>query len=380
MEAKQGQTVETIKGRIQSWFTSSWSSLLVPVLAVLTAFIVGGIVIAVAGGNPISAYLGLLEGAFGSTKALSETSVWASPYIFAGLAVALAFKGGLFNIGAEGQLALGAVASAWVGYALPGLFGIKLPTIIHLPITVLAGIIAGGIWGAIPGWLKARTGGHEVINTIMMNYIALNTVSYLLNGPMKDPNPLNVIARTPEIAESARFIPIFSGYRMHWGFFLAIIIAILVWFLLWKTTLGFEIRTAGANPDAGKYAGVNVGRTIVLSMTLSGMLAGMAGAIEVTALNYRHELGFSIGYGFDAIAIALLAKSHPLGVILSAILFGAMRNGGTRMQFLTQIPVDVISVIQALILLFVAADAIVRYLFRIKARAERVVLTRGWGG
>jgi ABC-type uncharacterized transport system permease subunit len=380
MEAKQGQKNQFLKGRIQNWFTSSWSGLLVPILAVLTAFVVGGIVIAIAGGNPISAYLGLLEGAFGSTKALSETSVWASPYIFAGLAVALAFKGGLFNIGAEGQLALGAVASAWVGYALPGLLGIKLPTIIHLPITVLAGIIAGGIWGAIPGWLKARTGGHEVINTIMMNYIALNMVSYLLNGPMKDPNPLNVIARTPEIAESARFTPIFSGYRMHWGFVLAIIVAILVWFLLWKTTLGFEIRTAGANPDAGKYAGVNVGRTIVLSMTLSGMLAGMAGAIEVTALNYRHELGFSIGYGFDAIAIALLAKSHPLGVILSAILFGAMRNGGTRMQFLTQIPVDVISVIQALILLFVAADAIVRFIFRIKAREERVVLTRGWGG
>ncbi len=380
MEAKQGQKNQFLKGRIQDWFTSSWSGFLVPILAVLTAFVVGGIVIAIAGGNPISAYLGLLEGAFGSTKALSETSVWASPYIFAGLAVALAFKGGLFNIGAEGQLALGAVASAWVGYALPGLLGIKLPTIIHLPITVLAGIIAGGIWGAIPGWLKARTGGHEVINTIMMNYIALNMVSYLLNGPMKDPNPLNVIARTPEIAESARFTPIFSGYRMHWGFILAIIVAILVWFLLWKTTLGFEIRTAGANPDAGKYAGVNVGRTIVLSMTLSGMLAGMAGAIEVTALNYRHELGFSIGYGFDAIAIALLAKSHPLGVILSAILFGAMRNGGTRMQFLTQIPVDVISVIQALILLFVAADAIVRFIFRIKAREERVVLTRGWGG
>ncbi len=380
MEAEQGQENQKFKARIQRWFASSWSALLVPLLAVLTAFVVGGIVIAMAGGNPFSAYLGLLEGAFGSTKSLSETTVWATPYIFAGLAVALAFKGGLFNIGAEGQLALGAVASAWVGYALPGLLGINLPTIFLLPLTVLAGVIAGGIWGAIPGWLKARTGGHEVINTIMMNYIALNMVSYLLNGPMKDPNPLNVIARTPEIAESARFTPIFSGYRMHWGFILAILIAILVWFLLWKTTLGFEIRTAGANPDAGKYAGVNVGRTIVLSMTLSGMLAGMAGAIEVTALNYRHELGFSIGYGFDAIAIALLAKSHPLGVILSAILFGAMRNGGTRMQFLTQIPVDVISVIQALILLFVAADAIVRFIFRIKAREERVVLTRGWGG
>lgn len=380
MDKIQKEENPQTSGRLMGILRSVWNAIGVPLLAVLTAVVVGGVVIAVAGGNPFAAYLGLIQGAFGSTRALSETAVWASPYIFAGLAVALAFKGGLFNIGAEGQLALGAVASAWVGYALPGILGVPIPAAIHLPLTVAAGMLAGGIWGAIPGWLKARTGGHEVINTIMMNYIALNTVSYLLNGPMKDPNPLNVIARTPEIAEGARFMPIFEGYRIHWGFVLAILVAILVWFLLWKTTLGFEIRTAGTNPDAAKYAGVNVARTIVLSMTFSGMLAGLAGAIEVTALNFRHELGFSIGYGFDAIAIALLAKSHPLGVILSAILFGAMRNGGTRMQFLTQIPVDVISVIQALILLFVAADAIVRFIFRIRAREERVVLTRGWGG
>jgi simple sugar transport system permease protein len=291
----------------------------------------------------------------------------------------LAFKGGLFNIGAEGQLALGAVASAWVGYALPDMLGVSLPRIVHLPLAMGAGILAGALWGAIPGWLKARTGAHEVINTIMMNYISLNLVNYLLNGPMKDPNPLNVIARTPEIAESARIPPIFSAYRLHWGFILALVVAFLVWWLLWKTVLGFEIRTAGANPDAAKYAGINVPRTIILSMTLSGVLAGLAGTIEVTALNYRHELGFSQGYGFDAIAIALLGKNHPLGVVIAALLFGAMRNGGTRMQFLTQIPVDVISVIQALILLFVAADAIVRYIYRIRAREERVVLTRGWG-
>lgn len=358
---------------------SAVNAVLVPVLAVLTAMIVGGVVIAMAGGNPFAAYLGLFEGAFGSARGLSETTVWATPYIFAGLAVALAFKGGLFNIGAEGQLALGAVASAWVGYALPDMLGVSLPRIVHLPLAMGAGILAGALWGAIPGWLKARTGAHEVINTIMMNYISLNLVNYLLNGPMKDPNPLNVIARTPEITESARIPPIFSSYRFHWGFILALVVAFLVWWLLWKTTLGFEIRTAGANPDAAKYAGINVPRTIILSMTLSGVLAGLAGTIEVTALNYRHELGFSQGYGFDAIAIALLGKNHPLGVVLAALLFGAMRNGGTRMQFLTQIPVDVISVIQALILLFVAADAIVRYIYRIRAREERVVLTRGWG-
>jgi len=359
---------------------SAGNSLLVPILAVLTAMLVGALVILMAGGNPINAYLGLFQGAFGSAKAWSETAVWASPYIFAGLAVALAFKGGLFNIGAEGQLALGAVVAAWVGYALPEMLGFSLPAIIHLPLAIGLGILAGAIWGAIPGALKAYTGGHEVINTIMMNYIALNMVSFLLNGPMKDRSPNNVSARTPLIAEGARIPVIFEGYRVHWGFVLALVVAFLVWWLLWKTTLGFEIRTVGSNPDAAHYAGINVKRTIILTMALSGLLAGLAGVVEVTALNYRHELGFSVGYGFDAIAIALLGKTHPAGVVLGSIIFAGMRNGATRMQFLTQIPVDVISVIQALILLFVAADAIIRYIYRIKAQEERLVLTRGWGG
>jgi simple sugar transport system permease protein len=355
-------------------------SLLVPVLAILTAVILGGLIIKVVGGDPIAAYQGLVQGAFGSTRALSETAVWATPYIFAGLAVAVAFKGGLFNIGAEGQLALGAVTAALIGYALPGWLHMDIPAYIHIPLAVGLGMLAGAIWAAIPGALKAYTGGHEVINTIMMNYIALNITSFLLNGPMKDPNPLNLVARTPAIAVGARIPPIFPDLRVHWGFVLALLIAGLMWWLLWKTTLGFEIRTVGANPDAAKYAGINVKRTIVLSMAISGALAGLAGAIEVTALNYRHELGFSVGYGFDAIAIALLGKTNPFGVVLAAILFGAMRNGATRMQFLTQIPVDIISVIQALILLFVAADAIVRVIYRVRVREERVVLTRGWGG
>lgn len=353
---------------------------LVPFLAILTAVIIGGIIIIIVGGDPIRAYAGLIQGSFGSTKALSETAVWATPYIFAGLAVALAFKGGLFNIGAEGQLAVGAVFSALIGYALPGWLGFDIPLIIHLPLTIIIGMLMGGVWAGIVGWLKAYTGGHEVINTIMMNYIALNTTSFLLNGVMKDPSPTNVIARTPLIADSARMPEIFEGLRIHWGFILALLVAFFIWWLLNKTTLGFEIRTVGLNPDAAKYAGINVKRITILTMVFSGMLAGLAGSIEVTGLNYRHELGFSIGYGFDAIAIALLGKSHPLGVVLASFLFAAMRNGATRMQFLTQLPVDLISMLQALILLFVAADAIVRYIYRIKSKGERVVLTRGWGG
>jgi general nucleoside transport system permease protein len=370
------QSSSTTKGLLRS----ALDAMLIPSLAILTAVVLGGIIIALVRGNPFLAYYGLIQGSFGSAKALSETAVWATPYILAGLGVALAFKGGLFNIGAEGQLAVGAVFAALIGYALPEWVGRDIPTIIHLPLAIVVGALMGAFWAAIVGFLKAYTGGHEVINTIMMNYIALNTISFLLNGPMKDPNPNNVTARTPLIAESARIPPIISGLRVHWGFVLALLVAVLVWWLLNKTTLGFEIRTVGANPDAAKYAGINVKRIIILTMALSGMLAGLAGTIEVTGLNYRHELNFSIGYGYEAIAIALLGRSHPLGVVLAAILFAAMRNGATRMQFLTQMPVDLISMLQALILLFVAADAIVRYIYRIKAQGERVVLTRGWGG
>jgi simple sugar transport system permease protein len=364
----------------KGFLRSALDAMIIPFLAILTAVILGGIIIISVGGNPLLAYAGLIQGSFGSAKALSETAVWATPFIFAGLAVAFAFKGGLFNIGAEGQLALGATTSALIGYALPRWLGFDIPWIIHLPLAIIVGMTAGAIWAGIVGFLKAYTGGHEVINTIMMNYIALNTISFLLNGPMKDRNPNNVIARTPLIADSARMPSIFEGFRIHWGFVLALLVAFLVWWLLNKTTLGFEIRTVGTNPDAAKYAGINVKRTIILTMAISGMLAGLAGSLEVTGLNFRHELGFSIGYGFDAIAIALLGKSHPLGVVLASILFAAMRNGATRMQFLTQLPVDLISMLQALILLFVAADAIIRYIYRIKTKGERLVLTRGWGG
>ena len=370
------QSISPIKKILQSIS----DAVLIPFLAIFTAVVIGGVIIWLVGGDPFLAYKGLIQGSWGSKKAISETAVWATPYIFAGLAVALAFNGGLFNIGAEGQLAVGATCTALVGYALPAKLGYDLPVYILLPLAIIVGMIAGGIWAGIPGALKAYTGAHEVINTIMMNYIALNTISYLLNGVMKDRSPTNVIARTPLIAESARIPAIFDGLRVHWGFILALAVAFFIWWLLNKTTLGFEIRTVGLNPDAAKYAGINVKRIIILTMVLSGMLAGLAGSVEVTGLNYRHELGFSLGYGFDAIAIALLGRSSPLGVVLASLLFASMRNGATRMQFLTQLPVDLISMIQALILLFVAADAIIRYIYRIKSKGERVVLTRGWGG
>jgi general nucleoside transport system permease protein len=357
----------------------------IPFLAVVTALAVGAVIILLSGKNPILSYWGLLLGAFGSPNAISETFVWATPYMFAGLAVALGFKCGLFNIGVEGQIAIGALCSAFIGYSITG-----LPAIIHLPLAIGCGVLGGFVWGAIPGLLKARTGAHEVINTIMMNYIALFLSNYLLSGPMKDPDPMNAVSQTPKIALSARlprlFPPFYLGdelveLRVHWGTVLAIVMAIVVFWFLWKTVMGFEIRTVGANPNVARYAGINVSRSIVLAMALSGALAGLAGTVEVVGLNYYHTPSFAVGYGFDSIAIALLGKSHPFGIIPAAILFGAMRNGATAMQFQTGVSIDVISIIQALILIFIAADAIIRRLYRIRARGaeEQVTLTRGWG-
>ncbi len=336
-------------------------AILLPVLAVVTALVLGALLISVSGGDTILAYRGLWEGSFGKLQSISETLVWATPYIYGGLAVALAFKAGLFNIGAEGQISVGALASVFVGYALTG-----VPWPFHLLLAIAAGCLAGAIWAGIAGYLKAATGAHEVITTIMLNYVAIQMTSFLVAGPMKDPNPLVAVAQTPKILESARLPPLFAGYRLHWGFVIALLLAAGVYWLLYRTTLGFRIRTVGANPNAARYAGMSVTRTIVLTMALSGALAGLAGTIEVVGLNYYHTAGFSVGYGFDAIAVALLGKTDPFGVIPAAILFGALRAGATRMQFLSQIPIDIISLIQALVLIFVAAPAIIRWLFRIR--------------
>jgi general nucleoside transport system permease protein len=350
----------------------------VPLLAVATALVVGAVVILLAGHDPLLAYEGLWEGAFGSPRALSETLVWTIPYLFTGLAVAFAFQGGLFNIGAEGQLAMGAVAAAWLGYALPGIVGVPLPAVIHLPIVLLGGVLAGALWGAIPGWLKARTGAHEVINTIMLNYVALLAVSYLLSSPLRDPNQSNVISRTPEIALAARLPRLDADLRVHAGLLIALAAVAAVWWLLYRTPAGFAIRTVGANPDAARYAGMPVSWLMVITLALSGGLAGLAGAVEVAGLHYRHELGFSQNYGFDAISIALLGRAHPLGVVPAALLLGALRNGATRMQFLAGVPADVVVVLEGLILLFIAAEVLIRRLYHLPPAGPTLAFTRGW--
>jgi len=308
-------------------------------------------------------------------RPLNESLVTSIPYIFAGLAVALGFRAGLFNIGAEGQIAMGAAFATYVGYSITG-----LPAVIHLPLTILAGIIGGAIWGIIPGWLKAKTGAHEVINTIMMNYIAFRIMSWLLRGPMQRPGAGKPVS---PLIEPSAYLPQFFGppLRLHAGLILAILAAIFVWWLLFKTTIGFELRTVGANPNAARYSGMNVARNIVIAMGVSGALAGLAGANEVLGLNHFLAEGFSPGYGFDSIALALLGKSHPIGVVLAALLFGTLRSGATSMQSLAHVPIDIITMIQALVIVFIAAPEIVRWLFRLRAvgEEEKTVFTRGWG-
>jgi general nucleoside transport system permease protein len=391
---------------------------LVPALAILTGFIIGAIVIVLTNDAAIKAYQNffhapgaavaatwkavataygsLFAGSIGSLSAVikgfqtlaatgnnkalltaiypfTESLATSTPYILAGLAVAVGFKCGLFNIGAEGQFGVGALASAFVGYSFHG-----LPWYIHLPLALLAGAAGGALWGAVPGILKGLTGAHEVVITIMMNYISFRLSDWLLNGPMKAPGyrPL-----TPVVDNSAmlpRFFP--DPLRFNWGFILALLVALLVYWFLFKTTLGFEIRAVGANPDGARYAGMNIVKNFAIAMTLSGALAGLAGAVQVLGIDHWVGQGFSAGYGFDSIAIALLGNSHPLGVVLAALLWGTLRSGATRMQSIAGVPLEIISIIQGLVIVFIAAPAIIRWIYRIRAiRTDTTVMTRGWG-
>ncbi len=305
-----------------------------------------------------------------------ESLTASTPFIFGALAVALGFRTGLFNIGAEGQLFVGAICSAFVGYSITG-----LPAIIHIPLALGAGALGGALWGFIPGWLKAKTGGHEVINTIMLNYIAIRLSDWLLTGPMQRPDSFNPIS--PTIADSAKLPKFFADpIRFHLGFFIALGVAWLVYWFLFKTRWGFDLRSVGSNPHAARYAGMNIVASTVLAMSLSGALAGLAGTNEVLGLNHNLAQAFSAGYGFDSIALALLGRSHPAGVVLASLLFGTLRTGALRMQVAAQIPIDIITVIQAFILAFIAAPAIIRTIYRLRDPdiEEEAVTIRGWGG
>jgi simple sugar transport system permease protein len=378
----------------------------VPLLAILTGLIIGALFIVLtsaefyaalgvspweglrlAGTMIASTYSAWLRGAIGDPANLSaffasgnvedfrkfiypimEGLVTSTPYIFGGLSVALAFRAGMFNIGAEGQIFLGAICATFVGYAVKG-----LPPILHVALALLAGFFGGFAWGFIPGFLKARTGAHEVITTIMLNYTAFRFSEFLLGGVMKRPGSTFPIS--PFIEESAKLPRLFADpLRFHPGFFVALLVAYLVFWFLWKTKWGFDFRAVGSNPNAARYAGMKVPVVMALSMGVAGALAGLAGANEVLGVNYTLALAFSSGYGFDSIAIALLGNSHPLGVVLAALLFGYMRSGATSMMLATGIPIDIVSILQALILAFVAAPGIIRTIYRLKQAGKAPAL------
>lgn len=370
-------------------------ALLVPTLALLVALIFGAIIIALTDIDALRllgedtlgalgqmadgvwvAYRSLILGAFGSIYALSETLFAATPLILAGLAVALGFKAGLFNIGANGQMIIGGMAAIWVG------LHIQLPAILHIPLALLAAILAGAIWSGVAGFLKARTGAHEVITTIMLNFVALFLVEFLLKTPLfQEPGRNNPLSEMLPV--SARFPAIFGkDYRLTIGLLIALAAVYFVYWLLFRSTVGFEFRAVGFNPAAGRYAGMKVAWLYVLVMGISGGLAGIAGANQVMgAAPYQVTSAFAGTIGFDAIALALLGRSHPFGVLWAGLLFGALKAGGRQMQAAAQIPLELVVVVQALIIVFIAAPELVRAIFRVRPPdKEPTQVTRGWGG
>jgi simple sugar transport system permease protein len=337
----------------------------VPVVAVVGALVVGGVIImlsSLATGTldptlPFRAYAALFSGAFGSLRGILFSIVSATPLILGGMAVGLGFKAGLFNIGAQGQFLMGALGSAAVGAAVA-----QAPGFVAIPAAILAGALLGAAWGFIPGALKAWTGAHEVVTTIMLNFIAGAIIGYLITGPLEAPG--FSFSRTGPLGNAE--LPTFFGSDIHLGVLIAFALVPAVWWLLWRSTLGFEIRTVGANPDAARYAGMRPAAITILTMSLCGLLAGLAGAGQILGISHFMNASYGTSVGFDSIAVALLGRAHPVGIMLAALLFGALRAGSGLMQIQAGIPVEIIDVIQATILLFLAADVVIRRLLRVR--------------
>ena len=346
-----------------------WALSAIPVTSILLALLAGSILIifsglAVPGGTidfalPIVAYVALLDGAVGRETAIVNTLVAATPMVFTGLAVGVGFKAGLFNIGGTGQVLMGGFVAALTGAAVSG-----LPVPVAVTLAITTGALAGGLYGFIPGVLKAYTGAHEVVSTIMLNSIASFVIVGLVNDVFKITGPS--FARTADIGSAT--LPILFGRSGHVGVLLAVAVIPVVYWLIWRTTLGFEIRTVGANPSAARYAGMNPRFLIVFTMSLCGLFAGLGGTMEILSLGYYPAV-FGTTIGFAGITVALLGRSHPVGILLSALLLGAMRAGAPSMQIEAKVPVEIVDVIQALILIFLAAEAIVRRLVRVRAPA-----------
>jgi simple sugar transport system permease protein len=364
--------------------SSLGQALLLPTLAFVTALIIGGLIIALTDldalgrlttepgaaladmfRSVIDAYRALFVGMFGSVQAISEGLFSATPLIFAGLGVALGFRAGLFNIGAQGQIQMGAMLALWVGIY------VTAPALVHIPLALLGGFVGGMLWGAIPGFLKARSGAHEVITTIMLNFVAFYFMQWLLTTPtLQQPGRGNPVSMP--IQETAQ-LPLLFGepYRVTIAFVIAVGAVFLVRWLIFRSSLGFELRATGYSQQAARYAGMNVSWLIVLAMAISGGLAGVAGANQIMGLPpYDASPSLAGTVGFDAITVALLGRSHPVGVLWSALLFGALKAGGRTMQAQAGVPLDLIVVLQALIVMFVAAPELVRVIYRIKPKSN----------
>jgi simple sugar transport system permease protein len=338
--------------------------LLFPLIAVAAAFVVGGVVIASIGDDPFQTYRLLIASALSWPDGIGYTLFYATPLIFTGLAVAVAFRCGLLNIGAEGQLTIAAFATAWIGLVFA-----NASAWILLPLACLVAAMAGGIWGTIPGLLKARFGSHEVINTIMMNFIAIAIASALTQtyfkeqgDPILQTGPIGTSAHIPRLGRIIPGIPV--RIPLNAAFILAIVMCVVVYVFLWRTKWGYELRATGANAFAAEYGGISVKNQVIIGMTVSGALAGMVAINEVLGYRYRYYQGFSPQYGFTGIAVALLGRNHPLGVLLAALFFGALTRGSLFVDIFTEkVSKDLVLVLQALVILFVAAEALFRRRF-----------------
>jgi simple sugar transport system permease protein len=338
--------------------------LVFPLVAIAAAFVVGGIVVALIGDDPIETYRLLIGSALSWPDGIGYTLFYATPLIFTGLAVAVGFRCGLLNIGAEGQLTIAAFATAWAGITFA-----HASAWILIPLTCGVAVLSGAAWAAIPGALKARFGSHEVINTIMMNFIAAGVASALTQSyfraqgdPILETIPIAVHAHIPRLGQMLPGIPM--RLPLNIAFVLALAACAFVYIFLWRTKWGYEIRATGANPTAAEYGGISVKKQIVLAMAVSGGLAGLVAINEVLGYRYRYYEGFSANYGFTGIAVALLGRNHPVGVLLAALFFGALTRGGLFVDIFTEhVSKDLVFVLQALIILFVAAEALFRRQF-----------------
>ncbi len=334
-------------------------AVLAPVVAVVLALLLGGLILLALGSNPVEAYLSMWEGAFGNPfenpTRLINTITRSIPLLLVAVGICIAFRGGVINIGAEGQLLIGAISVTAFSVGV----GDRLPPLIFVPLALLVGSGAGAIWGAVPGYLKARFAVNEILSTVMMNQIAIQFVLFLLSGPLIDPREVELGTRIPQSAKLPTAVwlgRLFPPTRLHAGLFIALITAVLVWLLLWRTPLGYRLRAVGQSRDASRYAGISVPLYLTLALTLSGALAGLAGAVELIGVPHRMVEGFAVGYGFAGIVVALFGRLHPLGAIPSAFFFGAMLTGAERMQRTIQVPSATIIAIQGIVVLFVVSS------------------------